>query len=397
VFDRLLIDYSSESIVMRKIKQFFEDKILPEQSWLLKKNIKNLSLKLSKSYLLCAQLRKEFQLFLLAKESERNKFISKTIKFHHLDKSGFFHIYGKNNKRKILKVQERESGVFRVFEKKIDRCLINLNSNYPKNKKQKSKEFIIPGFGITFLGVGSGFYHDKQNSSVIIWSEKKGILIDVVNENHTILKKYGIEDKNINHIFLTHVHSDHDSGILEKILNSQKTHIISSRIIYESFLRKAVAISALSKKSIENFIHFIDVEPNKKIKIPGFKKTFFEFDYSLHSIPSGRCKITCIKGKQQKSIGHSGDTKFDFNKINEWYENGTFIKKRKEKIMGFIWDSDLVVHDVGGGNLHTSYDSLLDLNKLTKNKIILVHQNEKPIPNSELRFAVEGETITLIK
>ena len=91
------------------------------------------------------------------------------------------------------------------------------------------------------------------------------------------------------------------------------------------------------------------------------------------------------------------DTKYDLVKINKWYDEGSFTPDRKNGIIGFIWDSDLIIHDVGGGNLHTDYESLLHLEEKVKKKIVLVHQNDKPIPNSQLRYAIDGETIALIK
>ena len=396
LFDNLLRDHSSESQVSKHFKQFFEDEILPKNQSILNSGIKNFSKKLTKIYLQCAQIQKECQLFSLAKERDRNNFISKTVKFQHLEKSGFFLINSLKDKRKKLKLQEVKPNVFRVFEKKIERCTINLNSRSLENKKQKNNPFQKPRFGVTFVGVGSGFSQDQQNSSVIIWSEGKGVLVDVVYESNSLLMKYGINEDDINHVFLTHVHSDHDAGALENVLENRKTHLITSRIIYESFLRKAQALTSLSKNSIEEFMKFIEVEPNKKIQIPGFKNTFFEFDYSLHSIPSGRCKITYAKGKTKKSISHSGDTKYDIPKINAWYEKGAFTRTRKNSILGFIWESDLIIHDVGGGNLHTDYESLLHLNKAIKQKIVLVHQNEKPRPKSQLRYALDGETVALI-
>ena len=265
------------------------------------------------------------------------------------------------NKRKKLKIQEVEPRIFKVFEGKIQRCTVNLNNIASKDKKNKPKQIQIPFFGVTFIGVGSGFSSNKENSSAIIWSEGKGILIDVVANNNSILLNYGINKKDVNHVFLTHVHSDHDAGVLENLLDKRKTCVLTSRIIYESFLRKSQALTSLSKIFIEKYVKFIEVTPNKKIKIPGFKNTFFEFDYSLHSIPSGRCKITYEKGEVIKSIAHSGDTKYDISKINAWYKKGTLTQARKNGILGFIWDSDLIIHDVGGGNLHTYYESLLHL------------------------------------
>jgi hypothetical protein len=397
LFCNLLETKKSKSQVSKVVRQFFENKIFPYDPFFLNSSIKSLSKKLSKIYLQCAQLQREFDLFSLAKERDRNKFISKTVHFKYPEKAGFFILDGLKNKRKKLKLEEVESGIFKIIESKVERCVINLNPTASVIKKPNRKALQIPSFGVSFVGVGSGFSPDKQNSSTIIWSEGKGILIDVVADNNSILSSYGINKNAINHVFLTHVHSDHDAGAIENLLEKKKTYLITSRIIYDSFLRKAQSLTSLSKSFIEKFVKFLEVEPYKKIKIPGFKNTFFEFDYSLHSIPTGRCKISYAKGKTKKIISHSGDTKYDLPKINEWHEKGFFTKIRKNEIIGFIWESDLIIHDVGGGILHTSYDSLLHLDKKIKKKIILVHQNDKPRPKSQLRYAKDGETLIVIK
>ena len=397
LFDNLLQEHSSQPIISKELQKFIEEKLLSKKKNILNVGIKNLPQKLTKIYQQCAQLQKELDFFSLAKEKDRDSFISKTVKFYHMEKSNSLLINGLKNKRKKLKIQEVEPRIFTVFEGKVQRCTVNLNNIVSKDKKNKPKQIQIPFFGVTFIGVGSGFSSNKENSSAIIWSEGKGILIDVVANNNSILLNYGINKKDVNHVFLTHVHSDHDAGVLENLLDKRKTCVLTSRIIYESFLRKSQALTSLSKIFIEKYVKFIEVTPNKKIKIPGFKNTFFEFDYSLHSIPSGRCKITYVKGEMTKSIAHSGDTKYDISKINAWYKKGTFTQARKNGILGFIWDSDLIIHDVGGGNLHTYYESLLHLSDKIKRKIFLVHQHGKPHPKSQLRYATDGETIALIK
>ena len=397
LFDNLLQEHSSQPIISKELQKFIEEKLLSKKKNILNVGIKNLPQKLTKIYQQCAQLQKELDFFSLAKEKDRDSFISKIVKFYHMEKSNSVLINGLKNKRKKLKIQEVEPRIFKVFEGKVQRCTVNLNNIASKDKKNKPKQIQIPFFGVTFIGVGSGFSSNKENSSAIIWSEGKGILIDVVANNNSILLNYGINKKDVNHVFLTHVHSDHDAGVLENLLDKRKTCVLTSRIIYESFLRKSQALTSLSKIFIEKYVKFIEVTPNKKIKIPGFKNTFFEFDYSLHSIPSGRCKITYVKGEVTKSIAHSGDTKYDISKINAWYKKGTFTQARKNGILGFIWDSDLIIHDVGGGNLHTYYESLLHLSDKIKRKIFLVHQHGKPHPKSQLRYATDGETIALIK
>jgi hypothetical protein len=397
LFTSLLREHSSELKINKHIKQFIEDKILPKTPSLANIKIKNLSKKLTKIYIQCAQLQKEFDLFSLAKERDRNSFISKIIKFHHTKQTGVFIINGLKDKRKKIKIQEVEPSIFKGFEGGKECCTIELSSINSSKKKQRHKIFKAPFFGVTFIGVGSGFSIDKQNSSLVVWAEGKGILIDVIADNNSILSSYGININDINHIFLTHIHSDHDAGALENLLEERKTYLITSRIIYESFLRKTQALTSLSKNYIEKFIKLIEVVPNQKIKIPGFTNTFFEFDYSLHSIPTGRCKITYSKGNTKKTISHSGDTKYDIPKISRWFDKGSFTQNRKNDLLGFIWEADLVIHDIGGGILHTNYESLLHLDKKTKQRTVLVHQNDKPQPKSQFRYAVDGESISLMK
>ena len=397
LFDNLVSAHESKLKINNEIKNFIDDEILCKTPLILNNNIKNLSKKLTKIYIQCAQLKKELDLFSLAKEKDRNSFISNLIKFNYINKSNFCILNSVSNKNKKLKIREVEPGIFKIVEKKTEHCAVNLNSTHIKPKTKSLNQIKAPFFGVTFVGVGSGFSHDKENSSLIVWAENKGIMIDVVADNNSVLLNYGINKNNVNHVFLTHVHSDHDAGVLENLLEKRKTYLISSRIIYESFLRKTQALTSLSRNSIERFVEFVEVEPNKKIKIPEFDNTFFEFDYSLHSIPTGRCKITYAKGKIQKTISHSGDTKYDIPKVNAWYAKGAFTQTRKNEILSFIWDADLIIHDVGGGILHTNYESLLNLEKKIKHKTVLVHQNDKPPLKNQLRYVVDGESIALIK
>ena len=118
LFDNLLREHNSEPQISKQLKQFIEDKVLSKNQSILNSGIKNLSKKLTKIYLQCAQLQKEFDLFSLAKERNRNSFISKTVKFHHTNKSNICILDGLKNKDKKLKIQEIEPGVFKVSEKK---------------------------------------------------------------------------------------------------------------------------------------------------------------------------------------------------------------------------------------------------------------------------------------
>ena len=40
------------------------------------------------------------------------------------------------------------------------------------------------------------------------------------------------------YVFLTHVHADHDGGLLEKLLSGRRTTVIASDVVYRSLLEK---------------------------------------------------------------------------------------------------------------------------------------------------------------
>lgn len=395
LFEELLRAHASQKTLEKKLKGYFQN-LLVRRKWLAEKNIYNLAGLLANSYALCAQLRKEIGLFGLTEEEKRNEFINETLDFHHFDANGIVYVPNRNDKRKKLKMVQVRPSVFEIFQGGQLKCSIDMVRMEPVKKTFNVQPIKRPFMGVTFLGVGSGFSPKHENSCLIVWAEGKGIMVDVVSESYTLAMKYGITDNDVNYTFLTHIHSDHDGGILEKILHGSRVKVISSRIIFESFLRKVEAITCLPKEVIEDFCDFIEVEPHKTIKLPGFKNSYFTFDYSLHSIPTGRFTLTYKSNGTKRTISHSGDTKYDREKINGWYRQGVFTEKRRDQILGFIWDADLIIHDVGGGTLHTELDSLKHLGRELTEKMILVHQDKEPDPKSPFRFAPEGQTEVVI-
>lgn len=396
MFDQLLKSHVGQRTLTQRIQKYFID-LLAQHEWLRQKNIPRLTSRMSQHYILCAQLRREVDIFGLTSEDTRDEFIHETIQFHHMDETGTVYIESGRDKRKKLKMTQMQNSIFRLYQGTDLKCTIDIRMPEHVRKTYNIDPIEKPYMGVTFLGVGSGFSATHENSCLIVWSEGKGIMVDVLSESYILAMKYGITEKDLNYMFLTHVHSDHDGGILEKILHAQRVNVISTRIIFESFLRKVEAITCLPKSLIEGFCDFIEVEPHKPIKLPGFKNSYFTFDYSFHSIPAGRFRLTYKDNGVDKVISHSGDTKYDRDKIQKWYEEGKFTKARRDSILGFIWDADLIIHDVGGGVLHTDLDALRHLEDQLGHKMILVHQDKDPTAGSKFRFAPEGETEILIK
>ena len=239
----------------------------------------------------------------------------------------------------------------------------------------------------------------KPNTSCfIIWINGKGIAVDLLANCEEHFRELGIASRDITHVFLSHLHADHDAGILEKMLIGEKSHLLTSNLIFDCFLRKAEATTRFSQNSIKEFVNFTNLEVGKEIRIPGLERTYITFDYAFHSIPTGRFKLRykSLAGKEV-TIGVSGDTKYDKKLVNKLYKDGIITSDRRDDILGFLWDCDLIIHEAGGGAIHTEVKDLIKLPMNVKKKCILTHTEQKARKNKHFKFAGEGQTVSLIK
>ncbi|MBF0494563.1 MAG: cyclic nucleotide-binding domain-containing protein, partial [Candidatus Omnitrophica bacterium] len=248
-----------------------------------------------------------------------------------------------------------------------------------------SKPFSMPGFGCTFLGTSTGFDKSGLTTSFITWWGGKGMLVDPLAFEGYHLKKTGIVSDDVEDVFLTHTHGDHDAGLIEKILQGHKVNLITSRVIYESFLRKAKAITG---QDFSGKVTFKEAVPGIPMNWRGAR---LDFSYGLHSIPCLRFKITY----QGKSIGYSGDTRFKPGLFDELEKSGIITVERKIELTEFSFDADKSIHEVGGAPLHTEPQDLANLPEWIRERMLVVHV-PKVAPEAGLRKAEDGETLELL-
>jgi len=397
LYDSLLKNNTPDRKIQSKIRDYFETLIRGKQ-WLMNKSNSRTASLFARNYITCAQLKKEMELFSIAKEKSQDEFVDSLLEIHLFNKHNAVKIKDAGKPGKFLEIVQALPAEFEVHQPKRRKISVNILKPDLPPKPDIVTPLEKPFMGVTYLGVGSGFSHERKNSCLIVWSEGQGIMVDAFNEHNESVLRYGVTEKDISYIILSHVHSDHDSGLIEKILSGQRIKLITTRIIFESFLRKVQGISRFPKEVIEDFVDLLEVEAGDEIKLPGFKHTYLLFDYSLHSIPAGRFKLIYRPpGRKEKIISHSGDTKYDEDLTHRWWEMGNFSRKRRDSILGFVWDGDLIIQEVGGGNLHTELASLTDINPTIAKKMVLVHQHKEPFNHPYFRFAEEGETDVLIK
>lgn len=251
-------------------------------------------------------------------------------------------------------------------------------------------------FGVYFFDPSTGFDPERLTSSFIIWiGNGKGMVVDPLTNLPQYLDRKRISRNDIAYIFLSHVHSDHDDGVLEQILSGKIIKILSSKIVMDSFIRKVEAITGWDESRIRKLILFKELKPGEEY--PLNDKTRIKIDYAFHSIPTCRFVVTYTDTSKRinSSISYSGDTNYNEEYINKLVLEGKLSRKRAESILGFIWDSDLIIHDVGGG-IHTDIKNLFQLPEKLQRKIIAIHTPGIP-SHSPIRQAHKGEEIILVK
>ena len=192
-------------------------------------------------------------------------------------------------------------------------------------------------------------------------------------------------------MILTHCHADHDSGIFQKILHSNKVELITTPTILASFLRKYSALTGLPVQSFRDLFHFRPVLIGAYIDLLGAS---FRFFYSYHSIPCIGLEISYCG----KHLYFSGDTFYDPEALLKLHQQGVFTRERYESLVDIHWNKyDLILHEAGVPPIHTSTSVLKELPESVKEKMYLVHIAQEALPaNCGLKVAKTGLKNTLV-
>ena len=142
--------------------------------------------------------------------------------------------------------------------------------------------FHPPSFGVTVLGNSHGFDKSGSTSGYVLWINGRGVMIDPPPYSSATLEREGIRPRTIVGIILTHCHADHDAGAFQKVLTGSPVVVITTPTIYESFIRKYAALSALSPALLRHSHRFKRAIIGQPLRFQG---ATFHFTYTLHSIP----------------------------------------------------------------------------------------------------------------
>ena len=155
---------------------------------------------------------------------------------------------------------------------------------------------------------------DKPVSSYCI---NNTMLVDCGEGTLKYYQKCNIDFKNINHILITHMHSDHFLGVAS---------FISQVLVYETEDQKfrlniygpKGLLKALTNmkelyscptinKRVEDYINVVELESNQTFNVENFEVSTIELDHN------GMTNLAYIFNEKNKKVGFSGDCTFDEN------------------------------------------------------------------------------------
>ena len=210
-----------------------------------------------------------------------------------------------------------------------------------------------PGLSILPLGVGDAFSAIHHPTSMLVsryqtpaWDDDL-ILIDCPQSIRMMMRQaddgrfHGLDLHRINTLILTHLHTDHASGLetlaaFFKIAVGRKLRLVALPEVLEGVPRFLEAIKSLG--TMEDLFDVVSLDPADELFLEvGDARMVVQFRKTLHPIPTAGMRIT----HGGRTFAYSCDTSFD------------------PDLWDWLWAADpgLVVHEVGHG-IHTSFDDV---------------------------------------
>lgn len=239
-----------------------------------------------------------------------------------------------------------------------------------------------PRFGVTPLGTSHGFDATGDFTSFVIWLGSKGILVDPSSEALAYLDQIGVAPPDVPYVFLTHVHADHDGGLVERLLTGSPTRVIASDPVFRAFVEKARLVTGHDFER-EGLVTHISANPGNRVQIEvADELARLETRWNLHPIPTNGFKLT-FGGR---TFGYSGDTQYDPAMLEGLRRRGTLGEAQFEGLMHFFWTPDgeptvdLLYHEAGIPPIHTDKEALRALPDAVTSRMSLVHIADGDVP-----------------
>ncbi|HXJ78832.1 MAG TPA: cyclic nucleotide-binding domain-containing protein [Candidatus Methylomirabilis sp.] len=240
-----------------------------------------------------------------------------------------------------------------------------------------------PRFGVTPLGTSHGFDPGGDFTSFVVWINGRGILVDPSPEALAYLDRIGVAPVDVPYVLLTHVHSDHDGGLIEKLLSGSRTTVIAADPVFRAFTEKARLVTG-HDFAREGLVEHIRANPGTRVRVP-VAGEFAEITtrWNLHPIPTTGFKVSFAG----RTFGYSGDTQYEPALLESLRKSGRLSPGHFDDLMYFLWTKDgrptvdFLYHEAGIPPIHTDKERLRILPEAVTSRTSLVHIADRDVPD----------------
>lgn len=245
---------------------------------------------------------------------------------------------------------------------------------------------------IIMLGTGNGGTLNLYNTCFVIQNNNGNFLVDTGGSIEIIrrLKQVNIDIKDINHIFISHSHTDHILGLIWMFKNLGRAsingeiktniNIYCNDVVYESIIEVSKHILPEKLvKGIFNIVNFHILKNEEEIEINGIKYTFFDIQARGTKQFGFECNIN------EKRLVFLGDETLNSN----LYER----VKKSDYVMheAFCLDSEEHIFHAYEKNHSTVKSASKVMNDLEVKNLILYHTEESHGNERKSVYTKEGE------
>ncbi len=306
-----------------------------------------------------AQIIKENEYFALKRHDNSILQIEDFIQFLPLDIGETVEIGETMAARNSIVIEHFDKNKYNIkYRKDSYVCDINFAEPqepcYPVNHSPLLSEESDPEsdiFSLRVLGASEGFDPLAPANGYLIRVKGKWVLWDCPGYTETHLKQLGLSVKDMDAVFISHVHEDH-LDIAQIICEDKPVEIYTIPVVFHCILLKAVAALQCSYDEAKKYFNYHPIYPDKLFELFGVQIEVF---HSLHVIPAIGIKMSVSKAdsSENTTLFVSGDHASK-NKIKELNQMKVFSEKRKDFLKNYIPDplTDHTFIDAGKGSIH---------------------------------------------
>lgn len=247
---------------------------------------------------------------------------------------------------------------------------------------------------IQFVGSGSAFNKEDGQSNALITVNDQTLLIDCGSYFWQFAPDLEIAPKDIQHVYVTHLHADHIGGLEELAFmtyfnpNLNKPHLLGNfhviHDLWEQSLRGGLESVQAKQMSLDDYFEVERIPDNGACSLPWMNLTLKPVQ-TVHVVNDCTIKFSygillneVDKDQWGPTVFFTSDTQFCPHQIIDFYKRADII----------FQDCETAPYKSG---VHAHYDDLKTLDPEVKKKMWLYHYQSNPPQRDALEGAEKAQ------